>query len=126
MKSFSKIQFFIMAIAAILFNACNNGNQPSLDGTYINHAEGEFSIADDTLEVEHVQQRHYLIHRKTGFRIKNEAGKPGKLQQESEEWKAEYDIGSMSMTENKKARVISFDPDKGVLMLENSKYQRIN
>ena len=125
MKSFSKIQFLIMALAATLFNACNRDNQ-SIVGTYVNHAEGEFSIADDTLVVEHEQQQHYLIHRKTGFRTKDEAGKPGKLQQETEEWKAEYDAGSISMTESRKARVISFDPDKGLLMLENSKYQRIN
>lgn len=125
MKSFSKIQFLIMALAAILLNACNGDNQ-SIVGTYVNHAEGEFSITDDTLVVEHEQHQYYLVHRKTGFRIKDEAGKPGKLQQETEEWKAEYDAGSMSMTENRKARVISFDPDKGLLMLENSKYQRIN
>jgi len=121
-----KIQSLAMAIFALLFTACNGGSASNMTGTYVNHASSEFSIADDTLVVEHEKDQNYLIHRKTRFRVIDENGKKGKLQHETEEWKAVFDQGSQSMTENRKGRIISFDLAKGVLMLENSKYQRIN
>ena len=97
-----------------------------LNGTYVNHAASEFSIADDTLVVEHVSGLDYLIHRRTGYFLLDDAGKPGKRVLEKEEWKAVYDEGSGTMTENRKGRMISFDSDKGILKLENSLFQRIN
>ncbi len=108
---------------AFVFMACN-GTTASFEGTYINHAASEFSIADDTLIVEKGQGQTYLIHRKTGYRILDERGRPGKLQTESEEWKAVYDACSNSMTENRKGRVIRFENQ--ALILENSTYRRKN
>jgi hypothetical protein len=121
-----KIQFLAMAIFALLFIACNGRSASNMTGTYVNHASSEFSIADDTLVVEHDKDQNYLIHRKTGFQVMDESGKKGKSQHETEEWNAVLDEGSQSMTENHKGRIISFDMTKGVLTLENSKYQRIN
>lgn len=128
MNSPAKKQCLIVAIIAFffsLFYACQ-GEGPSITGTYINHAESEFSIADDTIMVESKGQNNYVIHRKTGFRLIGENGELGKLQLETEEWKTVFDEGSETMTERSKGRVISFDPAKGLLMLENSKYQRID
>lgn len=121
-----KIQSLAMAFFALFFIACKGGSASSITGTYVNHASSEFSIADDTLVVEHDKDQNYLIHRKTGFQVMNESVKKGKLQHETEEWKAVFDEGSQSMTENRKGRIISFDLAKGVLRLENSKYERIN
>jgi len=109
----------------LLFFGCFNA-APDLNGTYVNHAASEFSIADDTLIVEHVKDLNYLIHRRTGYFLLDDSGKPGKRVLEKEEWEVVYDEGSGTMTENRKGRVISFDREKGDLKLENSLFQRIN
>lgn len=97
-----------LVLVAVLFNACSS-EQSSLTGTYVNHAQSGFSIADDTLTVTHDKDQNYLIHRKTGFQLIDDSGKKGELILESEELKAVYDEGSASMAESKKGRVISFD-----------------
>nr|WP_121271733.1 hypothetical protein [Pedobacter schmidteae] len=116
----------VLLVIAMLFCAGCFKSEADLNGTYINHAASEFSIADDTLVVEHVSGLDYLIHRKTGYLLLDDAGRPGKRVLEKEEWKAVFDAGSGTMTESSKGRMISFDKDKGVLKLENSLFQRIN
>ncbi len=117
----------LLALTALFFGACKGGHSPAaMAGTYANHAAGEFSIADDTLVVEHDQDQHYFIHRKTGYKVLDDKGKAGKLKLEAEEWKAVYDPNTGVMTESRKGRVISFEASKGLLMLENSSYRRIN
>lgn len=123
MERSSSTKFSLLGFMTLVFIACNS-TTASFEGTYINHAASEFSIADDTLIVEKGKDQVYLIHRKTGYRILGDNGKPGKLQTESEEWKAVYDAGSNSMTENRKGRIIRFENQ--ALILENSTYRRKN
>ncbi|MEQ7802251.1 hypothetical protein ABDJ41_20815 [Pedobacter sp. ASV1-7] len=125
MKNF-KYAFLGVVVSCLFFAGCNVGIEQQIPGTYVNQASSEFSIAYDTLVVEHDKDLNYLIQRKTGFQLIDEKGRVGDLQLEREEWKAVYDPGSQSMTENRKGRVISFDIKHGLLMLENSRYQRIN
>lgn len=115
-----------LLFTALLFGVGCSNSAIDLNGTYVNHAASEFSIANDTLVVEQVKGLDYLIHRRTGYLLLDDAGRPGKRVLEKEEWKAVYDEGSGTMTENSKGRVISFDREKGVLKLENSRFQRIN
>lgn len=124
-KALTALNMILIAMGYALSLSCNQESDP-VTGTYINHAASEFSIADDTLVVEHVKDLDYLIHRKTGYFILDDAGRPGKWVLEKEEWKAVFDEGSETMTENHKGRLISFDVDKGELKLENSRFQRIN
>jgi hypothetical protein len=116
----------LVLFTALLFGAGCSNSAINLNGTYVNHAASEFSIADDTLLVEQVKGLDYLIHCRTGYFLLDDAGRPGKRILEKEEWKAVFDEGSGTMTENSKGRVISFDVDKGELKLENSRFQRIN
>lgn len=128
MKTFKKLAahyLVLMALGCGLIFSCKQ-ETAHVTGTYINHASSEFSIADDTLVVEHFKDLDYLIHRRTGYFLLDDSGRPGKRVLEKEEWKAVYDEGSGTMTENRKGWVISFDVDKGELKLENSVFQRIN
>ncbi|MFA4867857.1 MAG: hypothetical protein WC623_06660 [Pedobacter sp.] len=125
MKSF-KYAFLGFVVSYLFIVGCSTGIEGQIPGTYVNQGSSEFSIAYDTLVVEHDKDLNYLIHRKTGFQLIDEKGRVGDLQLEREEWKAVYDPGSQSMTENRKGRVISFDIKQGLLMLENSRYQRVN
>ena len=120
----SNFSIGLLAFVMVLFNACHGRADAVITGTYVNHASSEFSIADDTLIVEHDQEQHYIIHRKTGFKILDDKGKPGKLQQDKEVWKAVYEADKSVLTESRKGLVISFFT--GGLMLENSQYRRIN
>lgn len=124
MKTLKNPILFLLA-TLLLISACG-GTNVVLSGTYVNHAAGEFSISDDTLIIEQIKQNAYSIERHTGYQIIDEAGKPGKRLFELEKWKAEYDEDSYSMTERSKGRILSFDPGKGLLKLENSVYQCIN
>lgn len=113
----------LLTLALCLFGGCNNQPQAALSGPYANRAQSEFSIANDTLSIERAQDDNYLIHRKTGIRMLEESGEPGKPILEAEEWKAVYDPEEKVMTENKKGRLIRFTADG--LLLENSPYRRI-
>ncbi|RKR82402.1 hypothetical protein BDD43_2579 [Mucilaginibacter gracilis] len=121
-QSTKNVGLALIALLLICFFGCHS--QPDFNGIYVNHASGEFSVADDTLQVEHVQEQQYLIHRKTGYREIAEDGKPGKLQWHNEEWKAVYDPDTRVMTESRKGRTLTFE--KGLLVLERSRYRRIN
>jgi hypothetical protein len=125
MKNF-KYAFLGVVVSGLFIAGCSVGIEGQVPGTYVNQASSEFSIAYDTLVVEHDKDLNYLIHRKTGFQLIDEKGRVGDLQLEREQWKAVYDEGLGTMTENRKGRVISFDMKQGLLMLENSRYQRIN
>jgi len=118
----NNLRMTVIAVLFISFFGCHS--QPDFNGTYVNHASGEFSIADDTLQVEHVQEQQYIIHRKTGYREIAEDSKPGKLQWHTEEWQAVYDPDTRVMTESRKGRTLTFG--KGTLTLERSSYRRVN
>ncbi|RYY71645.1 MAG: hypothetical protein EOO13_02395 [Chitinophagaceae bacterium] len=121
-RSTNYLRLALIAVLFISFFGCHS--QPDFNGTYVNHASGEFSVADDTLQVEHVKEQQYLIHRKTGYREIAEDGKSGKLQWRTEEWQAVYDPGTRMMTESRKGRTLTFE--KGTLTLERSNYRRVN
>jgi len=125
MKNF-KYAFLGVVVSGLFIAGCNAGIEGQIPGTYVNKAASEFSIAYDTMVVEHEKDLNYLIQRKTGFQLIDEKGRVGDLQLEREVWKAVYDEGSGTMTENSKGRVISFDVEKGELKLEDSRFQRFN
>jgi len=105
------------------FQSCNSSG--SFEGTYVNTAGSVFSIARDTLVVEHEENNRYLIHRSTGFQLLDDAGKPGPLQYEKEEWTAVYNPETELMSESRKGKQISFSADKGTMWVGKRKYKRI-
>ncbi|OKS86137.1 hypothetical protein [Mucilaginibacter polytrichastri] len=109
-------------LMGLLSSACH-GPAAGFAGTYVNHAVGEFSIADDTLVIAQGDDDSFLIHRKTGYNVLNESGKPGHRRYETEEWKAVYDA-QKKVLETRKGLVISFSGAE--LLLENSRYRRTN
>jgi hypothetical protein len=101
------------------------GQPESFEGTYVNTASSEFSIANDTLVVEQGEGNRFLIHRSTGFRLLDDQGRLGKRQYEKEEWTAVYDRGTEVMTESRNGVVISFNADRSLLTAGKRKYKRI-
>lgn len=122
-KQFNFLSLLMLFACSFLF-ACKNGTgNLDMNGTYVNQAGGEYSVADDTLVVEHEQGNKFLIHRRTGFNLISE-GKTGRREYETEEWKATYDAKTEVMTETRRGKVLTFYPSK--LMVGNREYKKLN
>lgn len=115
----------VLALALIIFlQSCSKSN--SFTGRYVNSAGSDFSVAHDTLMVEHVAANVYLIHRSTGFQLLDESGRSGKKQFESEEWTADYDPETKVMRERRHGKTITFNADATEMTVVRRKYQRID
>lgn len=110
-------------VMMITLQSCHKTRRP--EGTYVNTAGSEFSIAHDTLVVEHDENQRYFLHRSTGFRLLDDSGKAGALQYEKEEWAAVYDPQTEVMTESRKGKQISFNTDKDTMTVGKRRYKRI-
>lgn len=129
MLSWAARMLFIGALVALIIiigiqQGCRMGN--SLEGTFVNSAGSEFSMANDTLIVEQAEGNQYLIHRRTGFRLLDSVGKPGHLQHEAEEWMADYNPENGTMSEKRHGKSISFSADGSVMRVGRRAYRRIN
>jgi len=123
-----KKQLKIMLCGITLIVACQSKStkvQQFIDGMYVNHAQSEYAIADDTLTFEHTDGQHYIITRNTGYQaIRNGRLLPKKHKLEKVE--GNYDNGTNLLNETTTGRVFRFDPDKGRLILKQAIYRKIN
>lgn len=121
-----KVNIILIAIVAVLISGCTDDKTRSfIPGTYVNHAESEYSTVNDTLTIEASESNNFQIIRNTGFkRIRN--GKAGKKEYETEKWNAIYDEGTKTLTETSKGKLITFYPDANKLMVGKREYQKIN
>ncbi len=122
-----KNPIILIAILAVIMAGCNSktDTRSFIPGTYVDQAEGEYSIASDTLVIEASEGNNYRIHRKTGFNIITD-GKKGKRQYETEEWNALYDEGTKTMTETRKGKLITFYSEAKKLLVGKREYQKLN
>ena len=95
-----------------------------IPGTYVNHAAGAFSSADDTLVVSRTDGLNYRVLRKTGFN-RLRSGKPGKREYEREKWHAVFDAGPGVLRELRYGKIIRFFPDSGFLRVGERVYDKI-
>lgn len=116
----------LYAVVVMLINACKSDKvREFIPGIYVNHAEGEYSTASDTLIIEPSESNNYLIRRRTVFnRMKH--GKTEKLEHETEEWNAIYNEGTKSLAESSKGKIITFFPKANKLMVGKREYNKIN
>jgi len=124
MKNSIKIMLF--GIAFIV--ACQSKSakvQSFIDGIYVNHVQNEYAIADDTLTFTHTQDQHYLITRNTGYQAIRE-GKRLSKKWKQEKVEGDYDAETNQLNETTTGRVFRFDPDKGILMLKQAIYRKLN
>ncbi|RQO77734.1 hypothetical protein DBR40_07100 [Pedobacter sp. KBW01] len=104
---------------------CNSLTGKSvLEGTYVSHSDGKYSVADDTLVVEKGDGNLVLIHRRTGFRRLTD-GKPGKKEYETEEWKAVWNAADGTLKELRKGRLLYLDRDSDGLILGRRVYRKV-
>ncbi len=118
----------IMLCGIALIAACQNKSakvQSFIDGIYVNHAQSEYAIADDTLIFTHTNNQHYVITRNTGYQaIRN--GKLLPKRRKLEKVEGDYDNSTELLNETTTGRVFRFNPDKGILILKQAIYRKIN
>lgn len=117
----------ILIVVSVIFAvSCNTDRTHQfITGTYINHAGGTYSVADDTLVIEHSENSNYLIHRKTGFNLIRD-GRKGKREYETEIWNAIYDEETKCLTETRRGRLITFYPKAKKLVVGKREYIKLN
>lgn len=124
MKNKSKIMLCGIALIA----ACQSRSakiQSFIDGIYINHAQSEYAIADDTLTFTHTDASHYVIIRNTGYQaIRNGKLLPRKHKLETVE--GTYNPKTDQLNETITGRVFRFNPDKGILIMKQAIYRKTN
>ena len=117
-----------MLCGIVLTAACQSKStkvQAFIDGIYVNHARSAYAMADDTLTFTHMDGLNYLITRNTGYRaIRDGKLLPTKLKHEQVE--GDYDPQTNLLNETTTGRVFRFNPDKGILLLKQAVYQKLN
>jgi hypothetical protein len=112
-------------LLGLVLTACNviTGKRV-LEGAYVSHSEGKYSIADDTLVVEEGDGNMVLIHRRTGFRRLTN-GRPGKKEYGLEEWTCVWNEDEGTLKELRKGRLLYLDRDSARLILGKRVYRNI-
>lgn len=122
------LAFTTLAILGLL-SACSSGSEAVtsfIPGTYVNQAQSEFSIANDTLVIEQAKNTDniYLITRKTGYR-RIADGKVQQLQHQVKHWTGTWDTQKQLMQIMQTGNTLIFQPDKNNLLNGNSEYWKL-
>ncbi|SHL96851.1 hypothetical protein [Mucilaginibacter sp. OK098] len=127
MKKLLKISSGFAAFALLFLAACHSASDKIVSfipGTYVHAAKGEYSQAEDTLVITLVSGKAYNIQRRVGFRPIRD----GKLL--PKRWKVQslngnYDPQRQVLFETSNGRAFSFDPVKGVLLVNSAVYRKL-
>ena len=113
----------ILAIAGIL-TACHSINSRTITGIYVNHAQSQFSIADDTLVIEPSDAENiYHVTRKTGYRrITN--GKPDSLRHLLKKMTGTWDEPKQQLVILQTGNIFTFTSDGKRLLYGESDYSK--
>jgi len=113
----------LLAIAGILA-ACHSINKNSITGTYANHAENQFSIADDTLQISKTASENvFTVTRQTAYRrIVN--GKPDSLRHLAKKMTGSWDGQKQQLVILQTGTLFTFPPDGKSLLYGNSEYRK--
>lgn len=119
----------ILFATTFLLLSCNEEQYDSLKsfipGGYERSVQNEFSIGSDTLIIYQTGNNTYTIEHLLSYqRIID--GKKLNLERKTEKWLAVFDEKNGVLTEAKRGRVLSFQPEQNKLLVGGSSYQKIN
>jgi hypothetical protein len=119
MKSFINI----LLLPITLWAACTGKQQQTKDqipGSYVNHAQSEYSIADDTLiiKADPLTESSYQVTRRMGFRRTN-----GPLQHQIKIFSGLWDEQKQTLQLTQNGIIILFGPRQ--LHVQNNKYHKL-
>lgn len=95
-----------------------------IPGSYAKEVSNEYNIGYDTLIISLLNEKVYQIIRHSSFnRIRNGQTMPEK--RVTEKWTALYNKDEQVLHETKKGKILSFVPDKNLLLVGSSEYIKI-
>jgi hypothetical protein len=121
-------QLLLLTGLAIILAACQNNNSVGdfIPGTYVNQAQSEFSVANDTLVITKAANTDYiyLITRKTGFRRIAE-GKLSPLKHQVKHLTGNWDPVKQVMQLMQNETTLIFQPDQNKLFIGSNTYWKL-
>ena len=120
---------FVMAVFILSLFSCSYKTdeiRAFIPGTYVRFSDHEMRKEYDTLRIEVISQagNNYRLLRSSTFQRKMD-GQSFPWEQTKEEWTAIYDSQKKILNETKKGKVISFVPEKNILLVGTTEYKKI-
>lgn len=112
-----------MSFLVVLVAACKLVSGERIEGVYVNHSEGEYSLADDTLSISKWEGRQFRVLRRTGFNLIRD-GVVGGREFDTEEWTLVYDKELGAYRELRWGKVLWLARDGRGLRIGKREYQR--
>jgi hypothetical protein len=124
-----KVKIILTALAAMILAACNHQQNTVADfipGTYVNQAQSQYSVANDTLVITKAKSTEniYLIVRKTGYRRIGD-GKLFPLKHEVKNWTGTWNPPQQVMQIMQAETVLIFQPDQNKLLIQSNAYWKL-
>ncbi len=123
-------QIFMALMSIFFFSKCNDVQKDLvrafIEGSYASSYSTAYSKGKDTLQITELSKtgNNYSITRSVSYqRIRN--GKTLPKESKQEQWLCIYDADDKVLYETRTGKVISFIPEKDILLVGNKQYQKI-
>ena len=124
-------KYLLMSGILMLLLACESTKSDQIrafvPGTYARFSDHEMRKEYDTIKIDVISEpgNNYRLIRSSSFQRKLD-GKEFPWEYTKEEWTAVYDENKKVLNETRKGKVISFVPEKSVLLVGTTEYKKLN
>ncbi len=113
--------FLLVMVTTIL--SCSNKSE-NIEGTYVRTIDHEFAIGGDTIFINLINDKTYLIEKRSRFRrILKKKLQPS--ESSSQKWVGTYDDKDQFIRVELSGKTIAFSEEKKTLLLGTSEYRRL-
>jgi len=95
-----------------------------IPGTYVREFSHEFAFGYDTLVVRHINANTYSIEKRSGYQRLREGKEPEAVRNQ-EKWMGLYNEREQHIMEQKRGKLLTFQPKEGTLLLGASVYYKV-
>ena len=123
-------KYLVVGSSLLLLFACNSSKTDEfrsfIPGVYARYSDHEMRKEYDTLKIEMISDagNNYRLIRSSSFQKKLD-GQTLPWEYSREEWTAIYDEDKRVLNETRKGKVISFVPERNILMVGSTEYKKL-
>ena len=125
MKKITAILLLAIATGLAACNLRSDRIKSFIPGTYVNSAKGNYAQAEDTLIITATGDDTYLITRNTTYQAIRD-GKLLRKRHQTRKLNAVFDDQKQVLNELTNGRIITFDPAKHLLKVNQAIYRKLN
>ena len=124
-------KYLFMLSPLVFLLACDSTKSDEIrafvPGTYARFSDHEMRTQYDTLKITVISEtgNNYSLVKSSSFQRKLD-GKEFPWEYTKEEWTAVYDKNKRILNETRKGKVISFVPEKNILLVGTTEYKKLN